>query len=71
MGRTTEQLKQRLNPTVFGIISLFNHLVIGWQLYLCLGAIGGEHYDSPTSHLWNRKRNFNGKRRLFPQSFGE
>ncbi len=47
MGRTTEQLKQRLNPTVFGIISLFNHLVIGWQLYLFLGATGGEDYDSP------------------------
>ena len=71
MGRTTEQLKQRLNPTVFGIISLFNHLVIGWQLYLFLGATGGEDYDSPTSHFWNRKRNFNGKRRLFPQSFGK
>ena len=70
MGRTTEQLKQRLNPTVFGIISLFNHLVIGWQLYLFLGATGGEDYDSPTSHFWNRKRNFNGKRRLFPRSFG-
>ena len=71
MGRTTEQLKQRLNPSVFGIISLFNHLVIGWQLYLFLGATGGEDYDSPTSHFWNRKRNFNGKRRLFPQSFGK
>ena len=71
MGRTTEQLKQRLNPTVFGIISLFNHLVIGWQLYLFLGATGGEDYDSPTSHFWNRKRNFNGKRRLFSQSFGK
>ena len=71
MGRTTEQLKQRLNPTVFGIISLFNHLVIGWQLYLFLGATGGEDYDSPTSHFWNRKHNFNGKRRLFPHSFGK
>ena len=71
MGRTTEQLKQRLNPTVFGIISLFNHLVIGWQLYLFLGATGGEDYDSPTSHFWNRKRHFNGKRRLFPHSFGK
>ena len=42
-------------------------MVIGWQLYLFLGATGGEDYDSPTSHFWNRKRNFNGKRRLFPQ----
>ena len=51
MGRSTEQLKQRVNPTVFGIISLFNHLVIGWQLYLFLGATGSEDYDSPTSHF--------------------
>ena len=71
MGRTTERLKRDMNPTLFGIISLFNHLVIGWQLYLFLGATGGEDYDSPTSHFWNRKRNFNGKRRLFPNSFGK
>ena len=71
IGRATEQLKRKLNPTIFGIISLFNHLVIGWQLYLFLGATGGEDYDSPTSHFWNRKRNFNGKRRLFPKSFGK
>ena len=71
LGQATERLKKTLNPTIFGIISLFNHLVIGWQLYLFLGATGGEDYDSPTSHFWNRSRDFNGKRRLFPQSFGK
>ena len=69
LGKTTEQLKQNLHPVVFGIISLFNHLVIGWQLYLFFGATGGEEYDSPTSHFWNRKRSTNGKRRLFPETF--
>ena len=69
IGQATEQLKRKLNPTIFGMISLFNHLVIGWQLYLFLGATGGEDYDSHTSHFWNRKRNLNGKRRLFPESF--
>ena len=69
LGKTTEQLKQNLHPVVFGIISLFNHLVIGWQLYLFFGATGGEDYDSPTSHFWNGKRNTNGKRRLFPETF--
>ena len=71
MGKATERLKQTMDPTIFGIISLFNHLVIGWQLYLFLGATGGEDYGSPTSHFWNRKRNFNGKRPLFPESFGK
>ena len=69
LGQATERIKKTLNPTIFGIISLFNHLVIGWQLYLFLGATGGEDYDSPTSHFWNRSRDSNGKRRLFPQSF--
>ena len=69
LGKTTEQLKQNLHPVVFGIISLFNHLVIGWQLYLFFGATGGEDYDSPTSHFWNGKRITNGKRRLFPETF--
>ena len=69
LGKTTEQLKQNLHPVVFGIISLFNHLVIGWQLYLFFGATGGEDYDSPTSHFWTRKQNTNGKRRLFPETF--
>ena len=68
-GQTTEQLKRKLHPTLFGIISLFNHLVIGWQLYLFLGATGGEDYGFPTSHFWNGNSFSNGKRRLFPEPF--
>lgn len=68
-GQTTEQLKRKLHPTLFGVISLFNHLVIGWQLYLFLGATGGEDYGFPTSHFWNGKSFSNGKRRLFPEAF--
>ena len=68
-GIITENLKRKLPPFIFGCISLFNHLVIGWQLYLFLGATGGEEYDSPTSHFWIRNRPRNGKRSLFPASF--
>jgi len=68
-GKVTEQLKSKLNPVVFGLISLFNHLVIGWQLYLFLGATGGEDYGSPTSHFWNQSAAEKGKRSLFPASF--
>ncbi|QNJ06439.1 delta-12 fatty acid desaturase DesA2 [Synechococcus sp. MEDNS5] len=69
LGQITEQLKRKLNPTLFGIISLFNHLVIGWQLYLLLGATGGEDYGFPTSHFWNGNPFTNGKRNLFPEAF--
>ena len=68
-GEVTEQLKRKLNPVIFGIISLFNHLIIGWQLYLFFGATGGEDYNSPTSHFWNKRRTSEGKRSLFPASF--
>ena len=71
VGKATERLKRTLNPTIFGIISLFNHLIIGWQLYLFFGASGGENYGTPTSHFWNFKRCSHGKRRLFPHSFGK
>ena len=69
LGQITEQLKRKLNPTLFGIISLFNHLVIGWQLYLLLGATGGEDYGFPTSHFWYGNPFTNGKRNLFPEAF--
>lgn len=69
LGQTTEQLKTKLDPTLFGIISLFNHLVIGWQLYLLLGSTGGEDYGFPTSHFWNGNPFSNGKRSLFPKAF--
>ena len=68
-GRVTEELKQRLGPGLFGCLSLFSHLVIGWPLYLFLGATGGEDYGRPTSHFWNGESFNRGKRSLFPRSF--
>ncbi|MEC7652504.1 MAG: fatty acid desaturase [Cyanobacteriota bacterium] len=68
-GRATERLKRKLNKLLFGLISLFNHLIIGWQLYLFLGATGGEDYGFPTSHFWNGAPFQNGQRALFPASF--
>ena len=68
-GQATEKLKRKLNTKLFGLISLFNHLIIGWQLYLFLGATGGEDYGFPTSHFWNDAPFSNGKRALFPSSF--
>jgi fatty acid desaturase len=68
-GRATEALKERLGRHLFGAVSLFNHLVIGWPLYLFLGATGGEDYGRPTSHFWNGKRFNRGRRSLFPRSF--
>lgn len=68
-GRVTEDLKARLGHGLFGCLSLFSHLVIGWPLYLFLGATGGEDYGRPTSHFWNGKTFNNGTRALFPRSF--
>ena len=50
-GKVTEQLKRKLNPIVFGLISLFNHLVIGWQLYLCLLYTSPSPRDSDSSRM--------------------
>lgn len=68
-GRITEDLKQRLGLTLFGCVSLFNHLIIGWPLYLFLGVTGGEDYGRPTSHFWNGASFDQGKRPLFPRPF--
>jgi omega-6 fatty acid desaturase (delta-12 desaturase) len=68
-GRITERLKAQLGPKLFGSLSLINHLLLGWPLYLFLGATGGEDYGSPTSHFWNGEPFTNGQRALFPKSF--
>lgn len=68
-GLVTESLKQRLGYGLFGWVSLFSHLIIGWPLYLFLGATGGEDYGRPTSHFWNGKAFDQGKRPLFPLPF--
>lgn len=67
-GQITESLKQYLGPVLFGNLALFSHLIIGWPLYLFLGATGGEDYGRPTSHFWNGKFFDHGKRSLFPRS---
>jgi omega-6 fatty acid desaturase (delta-12 desaturase) len=68
-GQVTEALKKRLGPGLFGCLSLFSHLIIGWPLYLFLGATGGEDYGRPTSHFWNGDAFDKGKRPLFPRPF--
>ena len=68
-GRVTEALRQRLGYRLFGWVSLFSHLILGWPLYLFLGATGGEDYGRPTSHFWNGGAFARGTRHLFPRSF--
>ena len=68
-GRITENLRNRLGHSLFGCVSLFTHLILGWPLYLFFGATGGEDYGRPTSHFWNGKFYQKGKRPLFPRAF--
>jgi len=68
-GQITESLKQCLGPVWFGCITLMIHLIIGWPLYLFVGATGGEDYGRPTSHFWNGASFAQGKRPLFPRPF--
>jgi omega-6 fatty acid desaturase (delta-12 desaturase) len=68
-GQITEALKQKLGLRLFGWVSLFNHLVLGWPLYLFFGATGGEDYGRPTSHFRILAGGIERKRLLFPASF--
>ena len=68
-GQITEALKQKLGLSLFGWASLFNHLVLGWPLYLFLGVTGGEDYGRPTSHFRTLAASPDRKRLLFPASF--
>lgn len=68
-GRITEALRKRLGLRLFGWFSLFSHLIIGWPLYLFLGATGGEDYGRPTSHFFNGVAYSKGKTPLFPRTF--
>jgi fatty acid desaturase len=65
-GQRVAALSQRLGPQLYGVMSLFSHLVLGWPLYLLFGVAGGEVYGSPTSHFWNGAPFQNGRRFLFP-----
>ena len=68
-GEITEALKQKLGLRLFGWVSLFNHLLLGWPLYLFFGATGGEDYGRPISHFRIRTKGPQPKRQLFPESF--
>ncbi len=68
-GRATEQLRQQLGTTLFGCFSMVTHLILGWPLYLFVGATGGEDYGRPTSHFWNGAAFQQGIKPLFPGNF--
>ena len=67
-GRFVAGLRKRLGKNVYGVVSLFTHLVLGWPLYLLFGVAGGEDYGSPSSHFTTSTPFSNGRRRLFPDS---
>ena len=68
-GRVVASVSGLLGPKLYGILSLFTHLILGWPLYLLVGVAGGEDYGSPTSHFWAGTPFRNGRRALFPDSF--
>jgi omega-6 fatty acid desaturase (delta-12 desaturase) len=68
-GRYVAGVSQKLGKNLYGVVSLFTHLVLGWPLYLMFGVAGGEDYGSPSSHFTTAAPFRNGRRRLFPDSF--
>ena len=68
-GQLVLAVNRRLGPALFGCLSLVNHLLLGWPLYLLFGVASGSDYGSPTSHFWLGKPFRNGRRLLFPDSF--
>ena len=67
-GRFVAGVSQLLGKNLYGVVSLFTHLVLGWPLYLILGVAGGEDYGSPSSHFTTAAPFRTGRRRLFPDS---
>ncbi|MEI6358818.1 MAG: fatty acid desaturase [Synechococcus sp. ELA619] len=68
-GRVVAGVREQLGNTLYGVVSLFTHLVLGWPLYLLFGVAGGEDYGSPTSHFSTAAPFRHGRRHLFPDSF--
>ena len=68
-GRATERLQEQLGASLFGATTLAVHLILGWPLYLFVGATGGEDYGRPTSHFWNGTTFRQGRKPLFPLGF--
>lgn len=67
-GRFVDGARRQLGQRLYGVASLFTHLVLGWPLYLMFGVAGGEEYGSPTSHFTTAAPFRNGGRHLFPDS---
>ncbi len=70
MGRLVLALSRQLGTALFGSLSLVSHLLLGWPLYLLFGVAVGSDYGAPTSHFWIGMPLRNGRRQLFPDSFG-
>jgi fatty acid desaturase len=68
-GRFVAGARRQLGQGLYGVASLFTHLVLGWPLYLMFGVAGGEEYGSPTSHFTTAAPFRNGGRQLFPDSY--
>ena len=66
-GRFVAGLRQKLGKNIYGVVSLFTHLVLGWPLYLMFGVAGGEDYGL-TSHFSTASPFRKGRRRLFLDS---
>lgn len=64
-GTANYVLKEKLGRTLWNVVNLFIHLVVGWPAYLMTGATGGTKYGV-TNHFWPTKP-FSGK--LFPTDF--
>ena len=67
-GRFVAGTRRQLGQGLYGVASLFTHLVLGWPLYLMFGVASGEEYGSPTSHFTTAAPFRNGARQLFPDS---
>lgn len=68
-GQITEATRRKLGVRLAGCVALFNHVVIGWPLYLLVGVTGGEAYGRPVSHFWMGAKGVPLKRPLFPEAF--
>lgn len=59
-------LKEVLGESVYGVVSIFIHMIVGWPLYLLFGVTGGPAQGFPTSHFLPVSQVSAGSRELFP-----
>lgn len=62
----TIKLKRLLGPSIYAVVSILAHFLIGWPLYLLFGVTGGPSHGFPTSHFINMPPFNAGERQLFP-----